>query len=64
MNRNLATLLTVFVFFGPLSQAAILTVTTAENFLADGVSVAPGSLLEMLQKVKTGDTVRLGMDPG
>ena len=58
MNRNLATLLTVFVFFGPLSQAAILTVTTAENFLADGVGVAPGSLLEILQKVKAGDTVR------
>ena len=58
MKRHLAIFLILFAALGQRSQAAILTVTTAENFLADGVAVAPGSLLEALQKVNTGDTVR------
>ena len=40
------------------SQAAILTVTTSENFLSDGVTLAPGSLRQALQTARDGDTVR------
>ncbi len=50
-------------FFAPVSPAAILTVTNADNVLSDGVTVGPGSLLEALQKVGSGDTIRFNI-PG
>src|SRR5438445_795978 len=54
-NSCLALTLALFV---PVSRAAILTVTNADNVLSDGVTAAPGSLLEALQKVGSGDTIR------
>ncbi len=54
-NLCLAVALALLV---PASRAAILTVTNADNVLSDGVTVAPGSLLEALQKVGSGDTIR------
>ncbi len=50
-------------FLAPVSRAATLTVTNADNVLSDGVTVAPGSLLEALQIVGSGDTVRFNI-PG
>jgi len=54
-NSCLALTLALFV---PVSRAAIFTVTNADNVLSDGVTAAPGSLLEALQKVGSGDTIR------
>jgi hypothetical protein len=48
----------VLAFLATASRATILTVTNADNVLSDGVTVAPGSLLEALQNVGNGDTIR------
>jgi hypothetical protein len=59
-NSCLALALALLV---PVSRAATLTVTNADNVLIDGVTVAPGSLLEALQKVESGGTIRFNI-PG
>lgn len=61
MKSNAAFLLVVLfslTSLAPWSRAAIVTVTTSENLLGDGVTVAPGSFLQALQNARDGDTVR------
>ena len=61
MKFNAAFLLVVLfslTSLAPWSRAAIVTVTTSENLLGDGVTVAPGSFLQALQNARDGDTVR------
>ncbi len=42
---------------GPTCPAAILTVTTVENYLSDNTTVAPGSFLQALQSAGDGDSI-------
>jgi len=62
---NLKTLLLALAMASvpQVTPAVVITVTNVDNYLLDGVTVAQGSLLEALQVIGDGDTIRFDI-PG
>src|SRR2546429_5127258 len=63
MKNSLFSLAVALTLVPQLSSAAIRLVITADNYLPDGVTVAPGSLLDALQSAGAGDSVNFAI-PG